>query len=331
MKSDIKKVFVHCNSCGADDTSLVTHGTEHEYDNTTDDIFNVVRCNNCGLVYLNPRPDLSELKTIYPDNYYAYIMESANNKQKDHDSPVYKARKAVYLGRLEKVLAMCRNTGPLKVLDVGCGDGRVLNWYREVDKYQVETYGVEFDENSVAKARAAGHQCFLGTFEDVDIPKDFFDLVIATHVIEHVADPKMFAARALEVLKPNGIFLCETPNVDSLDANLFQKQHWGGYHFPRHWVLYTPSTFRKMAESVGFNVERIGFHPAPAFWNWTGHSLLKSWGHKNLADFLFPPADFQKSNLRNFFAAGTFTVMDLAIKTVVGKTSNMSVVMRKPG
>ena len=307
---------------------MVTQGVEHEYDNTTDDVFNVVSCKNCGLYYLNPRPDISELKTIYPDNYYSYQVEEKSKDQRSQNSALYKIRKAIYVGRLIKVLELC-NRSKLRILDVGCGDGRALNWYKAVEKYDVETFGVDFDAASVGKARAAGHEVYLGTFEDAQIPNDYFDLVIATHVIEHVADPKAFARKAFEVLKPGGIFLCETPNVDSLDAKLFQKQHWGGYHFPRHWVLYTPQSITKMAESVGFKVDRIDFNPAPAFWNWTGHSLVKSWGMKRAADWLFPPVDFQKNNLRNFFAAGTFTVIDIVMKLCTGKTSNMAVVLRK--
>src|SRR4029450_1058589 len=75
MKSNIRKVETTCNTCGSTNTEIVTTGSEHEYDNTTDDVFTVVRCTDCGLVYLNPRPDLSELETIYPPNYYAYKIE----------------------------------------------------------------------------------------------------------------------------------------------------------------------------------------------------------------------------------------------------------------
>ncbi len=72
MKSGIKKVETSCNFCGGSDRKLITTGREHEYDNTTSDVFNVVKCTGCGLVYLNPRPDVSELSTIYPPNYYSY-------------------------------------------------------------------------------------------------------------------------------------------------------------------------------------------------------------------------------------------------------------------
>jgi 2-polyprenyl-3-methyl-5-hydroxy-6-metoxy-1,4-benzoquinol methylase len=340
MKSNIAKIDVVCNSCGATETRFITHGVEHEYDNTTCDVFNVVQCTKCELIYLNPRPDVSELKTIYPDNYYAYGLQDKNVEAENKTSLLYRARKYVYLSRLTRALDLCRPSPTLKVLDVGCADGRALNWYKNVEKYQVETYGVDFDRIAVEKARASGHTVYLGQFEEVDIPAANFDLVVATHVIEHVADPKAFARKAFEVLKPGGVFLCETPNAGSFDAKVFASQHWGGYHFPRHWVFYNPKSIKAMAESVGFIVESIQYHPAPAFWNWTFHSIVKSWGKgkseaeaariKALADGLFPPVDFQQNNLKNLFFVSGFTAIDIIQKALTGTTSNMAVVLRRP-
>jgi 2-polyprenyl-3-methyl-5-hydroxy-6-metoxy-1,4-benzoquinol methylase len=329
-KSGISKVVVACNNCGDGAAQPVACGVDHEYDNTTDDAFSVMRCTTCGLLYLNPRPELSELETIYPKNYYAYVLEEKNRSPESHNSALYKLRKAVYLGRLKRALSLCKSDGTPRVLDIGCGDGRALNWYRELDGQKIETHGVDFNAASIEKAKISGHHVYLGRFEDTVIPLDFFDLVVATHVIEHVADPRGFATRALQILKPGGIFLCETPNAGSLDARLFKGRHWGGYHFPRHWVLYTPQSISYMANAVGFTIRRIDFNPAPAFWNWTGHSVLKSWGMKEIADALFPPVDFQKNNLSNFIRAGIFTSIDLIVKLCSGTTSNMAVFMEKP-
>src|SRR5262249_34988186 len=247
---------VNCNSCLADDTEFVTYGVEHEYADTTDDVFTVVRCRKCGLYYLNPRPDVSELKTIYPDSYYAYNLQTMQKQKQaeteNRSSWLSRARRHVYLSRLVNALSLCPPAPILKVLDVGCADGRALNWYRQIDKFKVETHGVDFDEAAVERAREAGHHVVLGRFEEAAIPDNAFDLVVATHVIEHVADPKQFASTALRVLKPGGIFLCETPNASAPDAQLFRQQHWGGYHFPRHWVFYTPESIKTLATSIGF-------------------------------------------------------------------------------
>lgn len=332
MKVAIKKVEVCCNNCGSINSSLVTEGVEHEYKNTTSDVFRVVKCRDCGLVYLNPRPDISELSTIYPSEYYAYhLLEKENT-----GSLLYKARRHVYLSRLERALSQCGEKGSLKVLDIGCADGRALNWYKQVRIAEVETFGVDFDEKAVELARKAGHTVYCGRFEEAQIPKATFDLVVATHVIEHVADPKAFAQRAFEVLKPGGIFLIETPNIEATDARWFKNRHWGGYHFPRHWFFYSPSTLRRLVEECGFAIVETRYHPAPAFWNWTMHSLIGSFDRQKngffsrLSDLLFPPSEFQKNSLRNLFFVSAFTFLDIVLKATTGSTSNMSLTARKP-
>lgn len=334
MKTAIKKVEVCCNNCGSKNSTLVTEGTEHEYKNTTSDVFRVVKCTDCGLVYLNPRPDVSELSTIYPSDYYAYHL--AQKATENTDSLLYKARRHVYLSRLEKAVSMCGPNSTIKVLDIGCADGRALNWYKQVRSVKVQTYGVDFDEKAVELARQAGHTVYAGRFEEADIPAAYFDLVVATHVIEHVADPKLFAQRAFEVLKPGGIFLIETPNIESADAKLFKNRHWGGYHFPRHWIFYSPTTLKKLIEERGYIVEQTQFHPAPAFWNWTMHSLIGSVDRERggafsrFSDWIFPPAEFQKNSLKNLIFVSAFTLLDVVLKAITGTTSNMSLAARKP-
>jgi SAM-dependent methyltransferase/ribosomal protein S27E len=331
MKFGIKKVEVSCNNCGSAESDFVTTGVEHEYDNTTRDEFTVVKCKKCGLHYLNPRPDVSELGTIYPPEYYAYHLQSKNVELENSDSLLFRARKYVYLHRLENAIAQCGGTTELNVLDIGCADGRALNWYRQIQSRTIHTFGVDFDQVAVERARQAGHIAYLGRFEEVSLPNDYFDMAVATHVIEHVADPKAFAQRAFDVLKPGGILLLETPNIDSLDARIFRRSHWGGYHFPRHWVFYSAESITNLALELGFEVIKIEYHPAPAFWNWSFHSLLSAKPpYKKLADYLFPPSDFQKNNLKNLCAVSIFTFFDVVQKATTGKTSNMAILLRKP-
>jgi 2-polyprenyl-3-methyl-5-hydroxy-6-metoxy-1,4-benzoquinol methylase len=331
MKSNIKKVETTCNNCGSSSARLLTTGREHEYDNTTDDTFNVVKCTDCGLVYLNPRPDVSELSTIYPPNYYAYTIEEAYDEDQRHNF-YYKMRYATILKGLEGVMSFLpADRKQIKVLDIGCADGHVLNWFRRVESRQVETYGVDMSAEAVEKARAKGHTAYAGRFEDVDLPADTFDLVWASHVIEHVADPKGFALKAFEILRPGGIFWFWTPNISSLDAKIFRNKHWGAYHFPRHWVFYDPESVKHLAKATGFELAHLEFQPNAIFWVWTMHSLLKDKPIVGkLADHLFPPVEWSKTSLSNFVRNGSFAALDMLIKATTGQTSNMGVAFRKP-
>ena len=293
-KSGISKVWTRCNLCGADDYKLITQGREHEYDNTTDDIFNVVECNKCALVYLNPRPDISELSTIYPLNYYSY-NQKALREQANPNSILHKLRYKGFTAKINKSLGMCTFAQPpFKVLDIGCGDGHTLDLYRHGQS--VETHGVDFNADALALAARNGHKVYAGRFEDVNLPVEYFDLVTASHVIEHVPDPKEFAAKAFSILKPGGILWMETPNIGSIDAHWFKDRYWGAYHFPRHWYFFTKSTIKKLGQSVGFNIEMVDFVPNAIFWYWTFHSMILDQypESRRVADAILPPVDFQK-------------------------------------
>lgn len=329
MKSNIRKVETCCNNCGSSESELITTGIEHEYKNTTDDVFNVVRCQNCGLVYLNPRPDVSELATIYPPNYYAYAIESGYDDSQRQNF-YYKARYKRILSGLEYVLSFCQGD-KLKVLDIGCADGHILNWFGKVRTHDVETYGCDLNEAAVRKAKERGHTTYVGRFEDVDLPESYFDFVWASHVIEHVADPKAFTQKVFRILKPGGIFWFWTPNIGSLDAKIFKHKHWGAYHFPRHWVFYDAKSVEKLASVTGFELVHIEYQPNAIFWVWTFHSLLA--GNpilSNFADQLFPPIDWAKTSFANLVRNASFAGLDSILKLTTGQTSNMGVAFHKP-
>ena len=310
-------------------------GREHEYDNTTDDEFPVVRCGECGLVRLNPRPDVSELSTIYPPNYYAYslVEEASGAQRRGLVSRVTQGPKVrMYQRRLARVLADAGTTGTVRLLDVGCADGRLLDWYKAgTEGPRLETHGIDINGEAVAEAKRRGHRAVVGRFEtDRTLDPGSFDVILASHVIEHVDDPKGFAERAYDLLAPGGVFVAATPNVDSVDVRLF-RQNWGGCHFPRHWTFYDAATITALAESVGFEVVRVEYEVNPVFWVWSFHSLLHDRLHMpKLADTLFPTVSIFHPSAQSFVLLSVFTVVDTLLRTVTGRTASMSVTMKRP-
>jgi 2-polyprenyl-3-methyl-5-hydroxy-6-metoxy-1,4-benzoquinol methylase len=195
-KHKIATVDSGCNLCGSFRPALYTRGKEHEYTNTTDDVFTIVSCTSCQLIYMDPRPDFRELGTIYPPNYYSYnqdILRRKANPRSILSSLRYKGFRA----KVEKSLKLAglEEKGKVKILDIGCGDGHLLNLYREAYGDKVETHGVDFNLEAVVLASAAGHLTYKGRFEDAQIGENQFDLVVASHVIEHVSDPVWFTEK----------------------------------------------------------------------------------------------------------------------------------------
>ncbi len=129
----------------------------------------------------------------------------------------------------------------IKVLDIGCGDGHLLNLYRDHHGDKVETHGVDFNLEAVVLASAAGHLTYNGRFEDAKIGDNQFDLVVASHVIEHVSDPVYFAEKVFRcsnqavfsglkplisvLLTPNGSRMVIGAVITSLVTGIFHTRH----------------------------------------------------------------------------------------------------------
>jgi 2-polyprenyl-3-methyl-5-hydroxy-6-metoxy-1,4-benzoquinol methylase len=327
----VKKVSAPCPHCGADGGEPLWQGREHEYDDTTDEAFGFVRCQTCELVRLDPRPDVSELSRIYPPDYYAYNLLS---EQPDSELGLAdRMKRRMYQRRLETLADHLGRPGTIRILDVGCADGRLLDWYRaSAVGDRLETHGIEMDDAAASMARRRGHRVVSGRFEaDRELEPGTFDLIFALHVIEHVADPDRFARRAAELLAPNGLLFVATPNWDSADARRL-KGNWGGNHFPRHWTLYDERTLKALADSVGLAVERVEYQPNPIFWVWSSHSWLRSrFPRARFPDRAFPPVGVFEPSLLSFVLQSAFTVLDLAVRRFTGRTATIAVELRKPG
>ncbi len=328
--SSVKTVEVPCHHCGADDGMPLWRGREHEYDDTTDAEFGFVRCVRCGLVRLNPRPDVSELGRIYPPTYYAYTLLSDEDGRRGF---IKRLKIRMYQGRIKGMVERLGRQGTVRLLDVGCADGRLLDWYKASSVGpRLETHGIEMNEAAAASARRRGHRVVSGRFEvDSELEPGSFDLILAAHVIEHVDDPERFARRASELLAPGGVFVVHTPNWESADARRF-RGHWGGNHFPRHWTLYDEATLAALAQSSELELERVEYQPNPIFWIWTCHSWLRErFPYSPWPDRLFPPIAIFHDSLWSFVLLSTFTAVDIALRLVTGKTGSIAVEMRKPG
>lgn len=328
-KSAVAVEEVCCNNCGSSTYRPVGEGRDHEYPKTTETTFRFVRC-QCGLVYLNPRPTTATLDTIYPPDYYAYqIVERRSKPTSGNGTLLGRYMDAQAVQRLRPYAQLVKGPRPHRILDIGCGDGTVLNQWRRAWDGPVETHGVEMNEHAATIASALGHVVIPKRIEEAALPAGSFDLVFSFHVIEHVEDPTSFMRAIAGTLKEDGYLLIDTPNVDTVDFRLFGKHHWGAYHFPRHWNLYDKETFRALAEKTGFEVERVEYMPSAIFWVWTVHSMLFD-RSRRLADALFPPVDiFLGGSPWIWSLLSAFTALDLATLRLTGRTACMRLLLKK--
>lgn len=243
-----------CGACASSETRPYAQVRDVEYF-TSDQQFTYVRCESCGALSLAD-PPIEQLATIYPSNYYSFrpTEKSLGLQLKD-----------LLDRRLFRRCLKRLPDRPLAVLDVGGGSGHQLTLIRGLDARAQKTVVADLDAKAESLARAAGHDYFLGRIEDFQ-PESRFDLILALNLIEHVASPLDVLTKLKDCLSESGMVLIKTPNLDSHDHHLFRRKNWGGYHCPRHWVLFDRESFTAMATKAGLRIDHFAYTQGAPFW-----------------------------------------------------------------
>ena len=103
----------------------------------------------------------------------------------------------------------------LRFLDIGCGGGLLTE---PMARLGAEIVGVDPSERNIKTASVHAQEVGLeidyrvGTAEDLAAAGERFDVILNMEVIEHVADPKAFAATTASMLKPGGLMFVATLN-----------------------------------------------------------------------------------------------------------------------
>jgi len=308
---------VLCPTCGENEYHIAAEGPDYDNHCCGDQQFTLVQCHHCCTLYLNPRPTVDMLKVIYaPDKYYSYNFAEQGN------SWVQQARQSRDRQKIQDILRLLDKRSPeITVLDIGAGDGTLLETFRSSGVHPENLYGLDIELQAVERLRSRGFQGVTGRVEEADLLPSHFDVVTMIQVIEHVANPRRVIRSVYRILRPGGIFLLETPNAASWDRRFFARKTWGGYHFPRHWTLWTPVTLSAMLCKEGYQVVGSETPVAAALWTWSVNHVLQDRGWpRTLTDFF---------SLNNPIALAIFWLVDL-IPSLMGRSANMRVLARKP-
>lgn len=172
---------------------------------------------------------------------------------------------------------LVRKHGPRtgRVLELGCGLGHLLVWL--VDRYQV--YGADVNHWALTQAsrNVPGGKFLHSSAEDLGaLPSDYFQIVIAKHVLEHLHHPEHAIAEINRVLGPGGVLLIATPNTESL-ALPIKKESWIGYKDKTHVSLWPPEKWIGELQLYQFRPRKIF---SDGFWDAPYVSWLPAWLQK---------------------------------------------------
>jgi len=240
--------YASCALCGSTKSSAIYRTRDRNWNLPGE--FSVVKCSVCNLVFLNPRPDLDEIGSYYPETF---SLRAHHEQGLDHLKIQGSHWEKVISKRLAPLLNI-KTAG--RILDVGCGDCLALLYLKRLGW---DVFGLEPRENAADLARSKfGIDVRSGYLESSGFEPGFFDAITLIHVFEHVHRPDAMARQLSQLLAPDGLALIETPNFDSLESRVF-RDRWVAIDAPRHLYHFTPDTLRAMLENNNLRVLNV-FH-----------------------------------------------------------------------
>lgn len=223
-----------CILCGSD-SPLRTRYDKGEY--------RVSTCSDCALAQLDPTPSPETLAALYSSDYFQ--SDVAGSGYGD-----YASQEVEYLATFaEDVRAIKRYVASGDVLDVGCGYGYFMQVASDAG---YRPFGLDLSDAAVERANARfPGRVFRGTIKDSGLPADQkFDVVFASHVVEHITAPVEFMRDIVTRLRPGGLVVLVTPNIESLLSQL-SGPRWVSYKIPEHVSYYSPATISALIQRSG--------------------------------------------------------------------------------
>lgn len=188
----------------------------------------------------------------------------------------------------------------LRILDVGCGGGLLTE---PLGRLGASILGIDPVDDSIGTARlhssydpdlrdrVSYRACCLeeltserdeGTGEEGEAAAGQFDAVVASEVVEHLADLETFAFCCSHVLKPGGSLFITTINKTNLSwlLGIIVAEHMlrivpSGTH---DWEKFiSPEELERLLESNGFSVQSVKgmlYNPVTGAWSWTNNTAI---------------------------------------------------------
>lgn len=192
-----------------------------------------VKCKNCQLIYMNPMEKVSKTNEYY-------------FKAKNTHAPTIRES---YLRTAKSQLCLIqRYAKGTSLLDVGCAQGFFL-FNASMAGYNAK--GIEIARDAAEYARKEfGLDVEAKPFEELQFPENHFDVVTLWQVLEHVPYPLKMLKDVHRILKPGGLLVVSTPNIEGIPAKMLRKRWWDIKRL--HINQFTIKTLTDILQNAGF-------------------------------------------------------------------------------
>jgi SAM-dependent methyltransferase len=260
---------VNCNFCNSSDNKLICEQTDLIY-NTTEEIFKIVECNECGLNFTNPRPNEQEIVKYYKSDYQFHKKNSKLNilikkiaKMIVNSNLAYIFSLIPLVNEKLKFFVQKKIKNPLVIkkndffLDIGAGsvdtsyiwdfDGSLKNYNKKTNNVYAIEPGLKSLE-LIKRQKIHGYKCID------ELPKDLkFDFIRMNWSLEHAHNPKAYFEFFKNRIKPGGKILICIPNYDGLIYKIDKSQ----VEVPIHLYHFKKNDIQNYSKLFDFEVENF--------------------------------------------------------------------------
>ncbi len=233
-------------------------------------------CDECGVLWLDPRPSPESFGLIYPSHYLTHerpadllriglgifagfrrevkleILRRAYGYRVKSPRPL-----AVLAGLIAaRVPSLRRRVGytvlflPARrglLLDIGCGNGAFLLL---MSRLGWDVQGLDPDQSAAVHGQQAGVSIETKSVEEARLPPSSCDAITLHHVLEHLVDPVGMFTKLSQALRPGGLLVSISPNPAGALAQRLGSA-WRELDPPRHLALLGPRAVAALARGSG--------------------------------------------------------------------------------
>ncbi|MDA3781230.1 MAG: class I SAM-dependent methyltransferase [Bacteroidales bacterium] len=204
-----------------------------------------VICMECGLIFANPRFNQESYIKFYDSEYRCLYSSSAMATE------VFWANQKKQGKKIFDYLSKIREIKNLDIAEIGVGAGGILKYFQEKEN---NVAGVDFGQEYLSYGKKNGLNLIQGGIDELAKKKLKFDLVIYSHVFEHILDLEKELKSVKKILRKDGILYIEVPGVKNLDRSYemdFLKSLQNA-----HVYYFTLNSLKNILSRNGFSLIR---------------------------------------------------------------------------